>query len=190
VLKAKSLLNKAYSLLKNVQSRAKKIVKNHKGLFMSKDIAKPRRSSGSLILRGAYGGLFGSILGLGTIIYTRGINLTGYSFAGIIVFFPIIVLPLTIGIGTIIGLIIWRIHFRVGRNIGFLARAIIGIIFAITFWLVFFFITDFIFSNNFQMSHVFKQPYVLLSVKYGGIVGAIAGIIVGSQAEKESVACL
>lgn len=96
-------------------------------------------------------------------------------------------LPLTATIGAAVGVIIWWMHSKHKEELGFIARAVIGML---VFMLVGGVIAFFVFLSARRSSSTYgsAMKFILLLTGIGIVVGGAAGIMTGPQtiAKRES----
>jgi len=121
---------------------------------------------------------------LGSVVLLKSSGSRRDCFLYILTLFLPYTLPVTTLTGAIIGATVWWIHKRTRRNIGVVVRAIIGTSLAGILGGLIAFIyayTVYLSYDDIQRSIVGGIPYSMLLAKYGVIVGAVAGVIVGNQ---------
>lgn len=125
---------------------------------------------------------------LGGVLY--GLTLPGFSYmvgSGQLYIVLLLIVPIAAIVGTLIGGVIWWAHAKSGKNIGTLLRALIGAGFTIV-------LAGFLSIIGAMDSHTNhdqtekaswgKSEVLYLSI-LGILVGAVPGIIVGSQNQEE-----
>src|SRR5947199_2041533 len=134
------------------------------------------KSIRTLLWRGALGGIVGNILGAAfwwpfyDFHYGRGTHLS-YYFLFIVIYSPIAAV-----VGVVIAAILRWIDLSTGRNLGIIARGVVGASFAGGGGVI----ASYLLYSNIDRAYL-GLSYTMFYAKYGLILGAVAGIIVGSQ---------
>jgi hypothetical protein len=131
------------------------------------------------ILRGAIGGAAGGLIWLmmvsGFQAAAEGIGILSL----IIIGYLLLVLPTTIVIGAVTGLLIKLINIKSNKNIGVIFRSIVGIVVAIGAMALYLYKQGDISSDNVSWMTL---TYILT---FGIIVGTLTGVIIGDQRKIE-----